>query len=132
MSANLPVDPPSPPSSHGDLLMGDIFMVDWSPGRGSEQTGVRPAVIVQNNAYNATPGYPNTIVVTVSKHGRPIPTHVEIPKAAENGLWELLSYAKCEQLYTVDKARLVRKLGQITPEQLAAVSRALTRVLSLV
>lgn len=106
-------------------------MVDWSPGRGSEQTGVRPAVIVQNNAYNANPSYPNTIVVTVSKRGRPVPTHVEIPKSADNGLREPLSYAKCEQLYTVDKARLVRKLGKVNPEQLAAISRALKRVLSL-
>jgi len=113
------------------ILMGDIFMLDWSPGRGSEQIGMRPALIVQNNALNSNPRYPNTIVVTVSKQGRPVPTHVEIPQSAENGLWEPLSYVKCEQLFTVDKARLQRKVGKITPEQLAAVSRALKRVLSL-
>lgn len=111
--------------------MGDIFMLDWSPGRGSEQIGLRPALIVQNNALNSNPRYPNTIVVTVSKHGRPVPTHVEIPQNAENGLWEPLSYAKCEQLFTVDKARLQRKVGKITTVQFAAVSRALKRVLSL-
>lgn len=128
MSTETTVDPPTP----APLFMGDVFMIDWSPGRGSEQTGVRPAIIVQNNAFNSNPNYPNSIVVTVSKHGRPIPTHVEIPRAQDNGLWEPISYAKCEQLYTVDKARLVKKLGKITPEQLAAISRALKRVLSLV
>jgi len=40
-------------------------------------------------------------------------------------------HVKCELLFTVDKARLQRKVGKITPEQLAAVSRALKRVLSL-
>ena len=118
-------------SAQPTILMGDIFMLDWSPGRGSEQIGMRPALIVQNNALNSNPRYPNAIVVTVSKHGRPVPTHVEIPQNAENGLWEPLSYAKCEQLFTVDKVRLQRKVGKITTEQLAVVSRALKRVLGL-
>src|SRR6266851_3328437 len=103
-------DTPAASSAQPTILMGDVFMLDWSPGRGSEQSGVRPAIIVQNNAYNSNSSYPNTIVVTVSKHGRAIPTHVAIPQSAENGLRESISYAKCEQLFTVDKDRLVRKL----------------------
>lgn len=114
------------------LRMGDIFIVNWNPGRGSEQTGERPALIVQNNAFNANANYPNTIVVTISKSGRDLPTHVKLPQTAENGLWEPLSYVKCEQLLTISKSRLIRKLGSITPEQLADVSRALKRLLSLV
>lgn len=120
------------PDTQPSILMGDIFMLDWSPGRGSEQGGVSPALIVQNNALNSNPRYPNTIVVAVSKQGRPVPTHVEIPRDPANGLWESVSYAKCEQILTVDKARLQRRIGRITVEQLAAVSRALKRVLSLV
>ena len=124
MNTNTPAPPP--------FRMGDIYILDWSPGRGSEQTGTRPAIVVQNNAFNSNPGYPNTVVVTVSKQGRAVPTHVEIPKSDDNGLWEPISYAKCEQLFTVDKSRLTRKLGKVTPEQLADISRALKRVLSLV
>jgi len=127
MSVSVADPAPDPPP----ILMGDVYMVDWTPGRGSEQTGQRPAIVVQNNAYNSNPSYPITIVVTVSKHGRAIPTHVEIPKSEDNGLWESTSYARCEQLFTVDKARLGRKLGTVTPEQLKAISRALRRVLSL-
>ena len=119
--------PPSP-----EIRMGDLFMVDWSPGRGSEQTGVRPALVVQNNAFNSNAGFPNTFVVTVSEHGRDVPTHVPIPQSEENGLWKPLSYVKCEQLFTISKARLGKRLGKITPEELAGVSRALKRVLSLV
>jgi mRNA interferase MazF len=121
----------SSPSATPPIQMGDIYIVDWTPGRGTEQLGRRPAVVVQNNAFNVNPRYTNTIVVTVSKHGRPVPTHVEIPKSAANGLSEPVSYVKCEQLMTIDKARLGRKLGTVTPEQLAAISRALKRVLSL-
>jgi mRNA interferase MazF len=113
------------------IRMGDIFMVDWNPGRGSEQAGERPALIVQNNAFNANGNYPNTIVVTISRSGRDLPTHVKLQQTAENGLWEPLSYVKCEQLLTISKSRLGRKVGKITPEQLADVSRGLKRLLSL-
>src|SRR5438105_2382110 len=103
-----------------EIRQGSLFMVDWSPGRGSEQSGTPPAVIVQNNAFNANPRYPNTIVATVSEHGREIPTHVQIPQSEENGLWKPFSYVKCEQLFTISKTRLGKKLGSITPEELAA------------
>ena len=111
--------------------LGDIVMVNWTPGRGSEQTGERPAVIVQNDAFNANDRYPNTVVVTVSKTGRDIPTHVQVPQSPENGLWEVLSYVKCEQLLTISKDRLGRRLGRLTDNQAAQVAAALKRVLSL-
>ncbi|HZT40774.1 MAG TPA: type II toxin-antitoxin system PemK/MazF family toxin [Chthonomonadaceae bacterium] len=55
------------------IRRGEIYMVDWSPGRGSEQAGRRPAVIVQTDAANLNSNYPNTIVVAVSKSGKPVP-----------------------------------------------------------
>ena len=113
-----------------DLSLGDIFLLDWSPGRGSEQTGLRPGVIVQNNGFNTNPNFPNTVVVAVSKSGRQIPTHVFIPETPENGLWEP-SYVKCEQIQTITKDRLVRYLGRLTDAQIAQVAAAVKRVLSL-
>jgi mRNA interferase MazF len=118
-------------SGAAGIRMGDIFIVNWDPGRGSEQAGERPALVVQNNAFNSNDRYPNTIVVTISKSGRDLPTHVKLPQTADNGLWEPLSYVKCEQLLTISKSRLGRNVGKITPEQLADVSRALKRLLSL-
>ncbi|MBX3168336.1 MAG: type II toxin-antitoxin system PemK/MazF family toxin [Candidatus Eremiobacteraeota bacterium] len=44
----------------------DLYLVDWSPGRGSEQTGRRPALVVQENAASANPNYPLTIVAAVT------------------------------------------------------------------
>ena len=112
------------------IRLGDIFLVDWTPGRGSEQTGERPAVIVQTDAFNSNQNYPNTVVVTVSKTGRDIPTHVQVPQSDDNGLWEPLSYVKCEQLMTISKARLGRRLGRLTVSQVSQVGAAIKRVFS--
>lgn len=49
---------------------GELWWVDWSPGRGSEQTGHRAALIVQTDPANHNPRYPNTIVATISRQGR--------------------------------------------------------------
>ena len=110
------------------IKLGDIFLVDWTPGRGSEQTGERPAVVVQTDAFNSNESYPNTVVVTLSKTGRNIPTHVQIPQSDDNGLWELISYVKCEQLMTISKTRLGRRLGRLTESQMSEVAGAIKRV----
>jgi mRNA interferase MazF len=105
--------------------------VDWSPGRGSEQTDIRPALIVQNDLGNHSPNYPNTIVVAISTRGRDIPFHVLIRPSKANGFTED-SYAKCEQLLTLDKARLVdRPLGRLTDGEMARVTEALKRSLAI-
>ncbi|MEW6367350.1 MAG: type II toxin-antitoxin system PemK/MazF family toxin [Acidobacteriota bacterium] len=104
---------------------GEIREVDWSPGRGSEQTGRRPALIVQNDHGNHTESYPNTIVVAVSSKGRNIPFHVRIVPSAQNGL-KTESHVKCEQILTVSKARIVgRAWGRLTNEEMAEVEEAI-------
>ncbi|MDQ2800790.1 MAG: type II toxin-antitoxin system PemK/MazF family toxin [Armatimonadota bacterium] len=70
-----------------DLRRGELYWRDWSPGRGSEQTGLRPALVIQADAGNANPRYNLIIVATVSKKGKStIPTHVELAASPENGL----------------------------------------------
>src|SRR2546427_11449172 len=87
------------------IRRGEIYYVDWSPGRGSEQAGRRPALIVQTDAANLHHDYPNTIVVAISKSGRSVPFHVSVSATAKNGLKVAPSYVKCAQLMTIDKAR---------------------------
>jgi len=114
-----------------ELRRGDIFWVDWSPGRGSEQTGRRPALIVQADAANRHPRYPNTIVAAVSTKGRAeVSVHVLVEPSAENGL-SSVSYVKCEQLQTVDKSRLEERLGWLSEADLARVEEALRIMLGL-
>ena len=80
-------------------------MVDWNPGRGSEQLGRRPALVLQNDTGNQNPRYPNTVVLAMSTQGKPIPFHIQIVPNAQNGLREV-TYVKCEQVLTIAKARL--------------------------
>lgn len=82
-----------------------IWLVDWSPGRGSEQLGRRPALVIQTVAANSNPRYPNTIVLTLSTKGLNVATHVCIEQDRSNGLKER-SWVKCEQILTISKDRL--------------------------
>jgi mRNA interferase MazF len=107
---------------------GQIWLVDWSPGRGSEQLGRRPALIVQTDDANANPRYPNTIVITISTKGHRVASHVEVQPMPGNGLREL-SYLKCEQILTISKERLERQLGVLDFASLERVALALKKVL---
>ena len=111
-----------------EVHRGEIWFVDWSPGRGSEQTGMRPAVIIQTDAANRNPHYPNTIVLTVSTKGKAVPFHVPVNPSEENGLQEK-SFVKCEQILTISKERLTRCVGHLDHERLEAVAAAIRRML---
>jgi mRNA interferase MazF len=109
---------------------GEVWIVNWSPGRGSEQLGRRPAVVVQTDPANRNPRYPNTIVVTVSTKGREVPTHVRIQPSDENG-FSHISFVKCEQVLTISKNRLERRIGRLDQESMEQVRGALRVVLAL-
>ena len=102
-------------------------MVDFSPGRGSEQKGVRPALIVQNNVGNQYAA--TTIVAAITTTIKPYPVTVVI-RARTCGLPHD-SMVNMAQLLTIDKTRLIKKLGELTPELLAVANRALRVSLDL-
>lgn len=111
---------------------GQIYWLNWSPGRGSEQAGRRPALVVQQNTASANPNYPLTIVAAVTTKGRDnVPSHVAIAPTPENGL-TAPSYIKCEQVQTVSKERLEGLLGELTEGDMNRVSEALKKVFALV
>jgi len=115
--------PPSP-------RRGEIWDVNWSPGRGAEQKGVRPALIIQNDRGNASLSYPLTIVASMSRTERELPLHVRIAPSEENGLTDFTD-VKCEQVMTIEKSRLMRRRGGITADELSRVDVALKLSLSL-
>ena len=120
------VQPQSPLSPR----RGEIWDVNWSPGRGAEQQGTRPALIIQNDRGNASSNYPLTIVASMSRTERELPLHVRITPNAENGLTDYTD-VKCEQVMTIEKSRLLRRRGSISNEELARVDNALKLSLSL-
>lgn len=107
---------------------GEIYDVDFSPGRGREQLGTRPALIIQNNLGNEYS--PTTIVAAItSRQKKAYPFHVEFA-AAESGLHHD-GTVLLEQVLTIDQARLVRCRGQIPPARMREVDAALRRSLAL-
>ena len=110
---------------------GEIWDVNWSPGRGAEQKGTRPALIIQNDRGNTSLSYPLTIVASMSRTEREIPLHVRIAPSEENGLTDLTD-VKCEQVMTIEKSRLIRRRGIITSEELNKVDGALKLSLDLI
>ena len=90
---------------------GDIFYADLSPVIGSEQGGVRPVLIVQNDVGNK---YSPTVIaaaITSQINKAKMPTHIEI-SAAEYGL-NKDSVILLEQIRTIDKRRLREKIGRL-------------------
>lgn len=102
---------------------GDLYFADLSPVVGSEQGGIRPVLVVQNNVGNK---YSPTIIVaavTSQKNKANLPTHVEIA-ADGNGLSKN-SIVLLEQLRTIDKKRLKERIGTINQDRLPDVDEAL-------
>ena len=109
---------------------GEIWDVNWSPGRGAEQQGTRPALIIQNDRGNLSASYPLTIVASMSRTERELPLHVRIIPSPENGLTDHTD-VKCEQLLTIEKTSLLRRRGTISDEEMRHVDTALRLSLNL-
>jgi mRNA interferase MazF len=109
---------------------GEIWDVNWSPGRGAEQQGTRPALIIQNDPGNGAASYPLTIVASMSRTQRALQLHVRIAPAPENGLTDYTD-VKCEQIMTIEKSRLIRRRGVISAQELLEVDKALRISLNL-
>ena len=102
---------------------GDIFYADLSPVIGSEQGGVRPVLVIQNDIGNK---YSPTVIVaaiTSQINKAKMPTHIEI-NGEEYGLTKD-SVILMEQIRTIDKKRLKEKTGHIDDSLLCSISHAL-------
>ncbi len=106
------------------IARGELYFTDLGQGRGSEQEGRRPVVIIQNDAGNRNS---STVIVAaissqISRRSK-LPTHAFL--GPENGL-DAPSVVLLEQLRTVDKERLLDYIGQLSQSQMAALNKALS------
>lgn len=100
---------------------GEVWLVNFNPGRGSEQRGIRPALVIQNdtgNIYAAT-----TIVAAITSTIKEFPVTV-VMSAGEGGLKQR-SMVNLAQLLTIDKGRLQKRLGQFTDPVMEKINEAL-------
>jgi len=111
------------------IKRGDILYADLSPVIGSEQGGLRPVLIVQNDIGNK---YSPTVIVaaiTSQINKAKLPTHIEI-SAEEYGLTKD-SVVLLEQVRTIDKKRLKEKVGHINDDLVPSINEALSISLGL-
>lgn len=106
---------------------GEIFEVNWNPARGSEQAGIRPALVVQNDIGNSASTTTIVVAVTSSAPKKPYPFKVELVGTS----LPKVSFANCAQLYTIDKARLGRMMGIADVDLMQRVDEALCHSLQL-
>ena len=106
-----------------EIKRGQIYYCDMSPVVGSEQGGIRPVVIVQNDVGNRYS--PTTIVcpITSVMTKKPLPTHVAL-KSLDCGLRQT-SIVLAEHLRTVDKRRLKDLVGIVPPAKMKELNRAI-------
>ena len=109
------------------VYRGELYYADLSPVVGSEQGGLRPVVIVQNDVGNKHA--PTTIVAPITSRlsKKPLPTHIEFCGC---GLAKD-SVMLMEQIRTIDKSRLKQKMGSLPHEKIEAVDMALKVSLGL-
>lgn len=107
---------------------GDVILCDLGLGEGSEQSGMRPCVVVQNDLGNR---FSPTIIVaaiTSSTTKANLPTHIEIDETC--GL-DKPSVILCEQLRTIDKNRIKNYIGRLNVKEKAKLNKALTTSLEI-
>ena len=108
---------------------GDIFYVDLNPTKGSEQSGRRPVLVIQNDIGNE---YSPTVIIaplTTKKLSKEYPTNVHLKKGVA-GLKED-STVLFSQIRTIDKTRLEKKIGSLSKDFISKVDEAIRASLGL-
>ncbi len=105
------------------MKRGDIYYADLDPVIGSEQGGVRPVLIIQNDLGNRFS--PTVIALPLTSRMGKAPLRTHVPLLPPQGGVRRPSIVLCEQVRTLEKSRLRQHLGCLTAEKLALVERAL-------
>lgn len=105
------------------IKRGEIYYADLNPVIGSEQGGVRPIVVLQNDVGNK---YSPTVIAaaTTSKLTKAkLPTHIELSR--DTSPLPRDSVVLLEQIRTIDKSRIKEKIGELPPEIMGRIDEAL-------
>ena len=111
-----------------EIKRGEIYWVDWNPSRGSEQSGLRPALVIQNDIGNRYS--PTTIVAALTTAtGKSYPFTVKVT-AKESGLPKD-STVNLAVIMTIDKTRLSDRCGELNATKMAEVDEAIKTSLGI-
>lgn len=112
-----------------NIRRGDIFYADLRPVVGSEQGGIRPVLIIQNDVGNRHSPTVICAAITSKMNKAKLPTHIEIDASSYDIVRD--SVILLEQLRTIDKQRLKDKVCHLDQDILSQVNRALKISLEL-
>lgn len=108
---------------------GEIYWVNFEPARGVEQSGLRPALVVQNNRGNDSSSY--TVVVALSSAPLPRVYPFTVPLSKGDGNLPREGHVNCAQLLTIDQSRLEKLIGTLDNNVMGQVNAALRYALDL-
>jgi mRNA interferase MazF len=111
-----------------EIKRGHIYWVDWNPGRGNEQTGLRPALVIQNDVGNQYS--PTTIVAALTTAIEKSYPFLAKVSAKESGLPKD-STINLSAILTIDKTRLTQKCGELSKSKMSEVDEAIKASLGL-
>ena len=104
------------------IKRGEIYYADLSPVKGSEQGGVRPCLIIQNDVGNKFSPCTIVAIITTRTTKAKLPTQLWLPTSC--GL-PRNSMVECEQIRTIDKKRLDEKCGEVDPQTMKEIDKCL-------
>lgn len=111
-----------------EIKRGDIYFADLVPVRGSEQGGIRPVIVVQNDVANVYSPTVTVVPATTKEKKTDMPTHVvlqNIPGLIDGTM------AITEQIRTIDRSRLWDYIASVDPVQMKSINMALQRHIAL-
>lgn len=114
------------------MKRGEVYVAELAPRTRAKQQGRRPVIVLSHDAFNQAPNWRSIIVVPIStsptQAGRG-PTVVTLPQGA--GGLKQASVALCHQVTTLDRSKLSRRIGELTPDQLRQVEAGVKAALDL-
>jgi len=112
-----------------EIRRGEVFLVNLNPSKGSEQRGIRPALVIQNDISNQYS--PTTIIAVITSviKSKNFITNIFIPK--ENTGLDKDSVVLLNQIKTIDKSRIIKRIGSVSKSLMNEVDNALKISLDL-
>ena len=112
-----------------NIKKGEIFLANLEPIKGSEQGGIRPVLILQNNISNKNSPVTIIAAITSKVYEKEFPTNVSLPK--EDSKLDKDSTILLNQIRTIDKTRIIKKISSLDEFYMRKVNLALMISLSL-